>query len=36
MERTYGWIGDGAILHGDIKVDTNENTFSSEIEVSDG
>jgi len=32
---TYRWIGHGAILHGDIKVDTNEDTFPFEIEICD-
>lgn len=36
MNKTYGGVRDLAILHGDIEVDTDENTLALEVKVSDG
>jgi hypothetical protein len=30
------WVGDFAVRHGDIEVDTNENAFAGEVEIGDG
>lgn len=33
---TYGGVGDLAILHRDIEVDTDEDSLALEVEVCDG
>lgn len=36
MKNPHSRVRDLAVLHGDIEVDTDEDTLALEVEVSDG